>query len=75
MVPFVYSFKQVLCVWKVFIAKMSPKQNIDKVHHYFEKVEEGVVNSLNSLNSKAAQGSIKKEHKLVWVSSKEHVGA
>ena len=49
MVPFVYSFKQVLSVWKVFLAKMSPKQNIDKTHHYFEKVEEEVVNSLNSI--------------------------
>ena len=53
---------------------MSPKQNIDKVHHYFEEVEEEVVNSLNSI-LQSSTWEHKKEHKLVWVSSKEHVGA
>ena len=74
MVPFVYSFKHFLSVWKVFLAKMSPKQNIDKVHHYFEKVEEDVVNSLNSI-LQSSTWEHKKEHNLAWVSSKEHVGA
>ena len=73
MVPFVYYFKQVLSVWKVFLAKKSPKQNIDKVHHYFEKVEGGVVNSLNSI-LQSSTWEHKKEHNLVWVSGKEHVG-
>ena len=57
MVPFVYSFKHFLSVWKVFLAKMSPKQNIDKVHHYFEKVEEEVVNSFKQYTPKQHMGA------------------